>query len=221
MEQRPLLVPDDNIWVSAAAIDHVWSLSGAAVLEPWRRRVRGELPVEPRFRPGPTPSELYLWEALSGGSMGWCREYSTGRYRLDFYLPSHKLAVEVDGGSHDGPVRRAADDQRDLWHLERWGIATARYSVDEVMHDRAGVLADIDRRIAALSVSPVVEPQHVLAESGELPVEVAETESESLDVANERVEVEISSYVGVACATVLPVFEQRGPWSRLLNKVAR
>jgi very-short-patch-repair endonuclease len=221
MEQRLRRVPDDNFVMSAPAIDHLWSLSGAAVLEPWRRRVRGELPIEPRYRPGPTTSELSLWDALSDRDQGWRREYATGRYRLDFYLPSHKLAVEVDGSSHDGPVRRAADNQRDLWHLERFGIATARYSVDEVMRDRAGVLADIDGRIAALSMSSAVDGEHVMAESGELPVPVAETEVEVLAVANARVEAEISSYMGVACATILPVFEPRGPWTRLLNTLAR
>jgi very-short-patch-repair endonuclease len=221
MEQRPSCLPDDNLRMSAAAIEHVWSLSGAAVLEPWRRRALGEFPVEPRFRPGPTASELHLWEALSDRNEGWCREYATGQYRLDFYLPSHKLAVEIDGSSHDGPIRRAADDQGDLWHLERFGIATARYSVDEVMHDRDGVLADIDQRIAAMSRSSAVASEQVLAASGELPVAVAEPASELLVVANERVEAEIISFVGVACRTILPVFEQRGAWTRMLKSVAR
>lgn len=204
-----------------AAIEHAWSLSGAVVLEPWRRRARGEAFVEPRFRAGPTPSELSLWSALSARHEGWCREYSTGRYRLDFYLPSYRLAIEVDGSSHDGPVRRAADDQRDLWHLERLGIQTARYTVDQVMRDRAGVLADIDRRMAFLSKSSEVEPQNILAQSGEVPVAVAEAESEMISVANNRVEAEINGYGGVACATILPDFEPRGPLTRWLKRVAR
>ena len=207
--------------MSVAAIEHAWSLSGAVVLEPWRRRARGEAFVEPRFRAGPTPSELSLWSALSARHEGWCREYSTGRYRLDFYLPSYRLALEVDGSSHDGPVRKAADDQRDLWHLEQLGIQTARYSVDEVMQDRAGVLADIDRRMAALSRSSQVETEHILAQSGELPVAVVEAESEIIAVANDRLEAEINGYIGVACATILPLFEPRGPLTRFLNRVAR
>jgi very-short-patch-repair endonuclease len=220
MEQQPSTVPGDNNSMTVAS-DYTWSLSAAAVLEPWRRRARGEFPIEPRLRPGPTDSELVLWAALRERREGWCREYATGRYRLDFYLPKYKLAIEVDGSSHDGPVRKAADDQRDAWHQARLGIVTVRYNAAEVMRDCQGVIADVERRLAALTVTTSGEAQSPTSDSLELPVVVAEAEFESLARANENAEGEITGFVAQASITILPIFEQRSTFARLLSMIGR
>ena len=96
---------------------------------------------------------------------------------------------------------------------------TVRYTVNEVMADVTSVLADIDRRVSAMSANSPVEGEQLLAASGEVPVPVAEAEVEPLSVATERAEAEISSFMRVACATILPVFEQRGRWTRLVRSV--
>lgn len=43
---------------------------------------------------------------------------------VDFYLPAHKLAVEIDGSSHDD--KGAYDSGRDRWLAGKHGIRTMR-----------------------------------------------------------------------------------------------
>jgi very-short-patch-repair endonuclease len=65
------------------------------------------------MRREPTASEAILWERLRRGTLGvrFRRQHPLGDVILDFYAPSVRLAVEVDGSSHD--VER--DARRDAW----------------------------------------------------------------------------------------------------------
>ncbi len=85
---------------------------------------------------------------------GWQREYVTGPFRLDFYCPLARLAVEVDGGSHLGREARERDDLRDEWHKAR-KITTMRVSADHVERDLAGVLEEIRQRLRVQTGQPV------------------------------------------------------------------
>jgi very-short-patch-repair endonuclease len=192
-----------------------WSLSGAALLEPWRKRARGEaLPIQ-RTSPGETASERALWQALEAWDRGWVQEYATAKYRLDFFLPSHRLAVEVDGSSHHGLLKMQQDEARDAWHLER-GIVTFRVSADEVLADLEGVLSLVVERMRFLEEAPA--PADVLMLRPVLDeVAVADVESHGMDRANEELEAEIEGYTGVACLTVLPALESKG-WARFLSR---
>lgn len=74
-------------------------LTGHPDLDPWRIRHRLDLAGELRPPPqkgqqGPTLSERLLWAALEPEPEGWYREYVTGPYRVDFYCPLARLAVE-------------------------------------------------------------------------------------------------------------------------------
>jgi very-short-patch-repair endonuclease len=93
-----------------------------------------------------TTSEARLWRALRTRYPGWVREYSTGRYRLDFYCPAARFAVEVDGSSHAGHVPTARDFERDKWHQDQ-GITTLRFTVGQVMRQRRTVLWTIDHAL--------------------------------------------------------------------------
>jgi very-short-patch-repair endonuclease len=205
--------------VSVAVTPAPWSFSAAAVLEPWKRRALGELPTEARWTVGPTPSEQKLWAALEAWNIGWCREYATGPYRLDFYLPSCQLAVEVDGSSHGGPVRKRQDDARDAWHLAR-GIRTLRVTAAEVMSDVRGVLQIIDTRMAEplQAAEAVAFAQAPASPSGETPVAPAAVVAMDLTSAGEAADKEIESYAGVACATILPGMTSSGRWSRFTSR---
>ena len=205
----------ESTWVTIAPAP-TWSFSGAALLEPWRRRARGEFPLQPRVLPGETPSERCLWDALDALGAGWRREFSTGKYRLDFYLPSHRLAVGVDGGSHFGPVRAAADASRDAWHLDR-GIRTLRVSDREVMADVAGVVELIRGALTVRLPELPAPADERLSPSGEEWVEPRPVEVEQLSGANARVDSEIEAYAAVACVTVLPVLQSRR-WGRLFGR---
>lgn len=90
----------------------------------------------------PTAGERAMWSLLRFQAPGWTREYATGRYRLDFYCPAARLAVEVDGITHHGRQAQDRDRARDAWHADR-GILTLRFSGLDVMRNRASVAAQI------------------------------------------------------------------------------
>jgi very-short-patch-repair endonuclease len=74
----------------------------------------------------PTPSEEALWRALRGGALGVAFKRQVvlgGRYIVDFFAPSVRLVVEVDGGVHRDS--RAADRRRSGW-LQRHGYRVVR-----------------------------------------------------------------------------------------------
>jgi len=52
------------------------------------------------------------------------RQYSVGRYILDFYCPETMLCVELDGGQH---VANVEYDQRRTKFLAGLGIKVVRY----------------------------------------------------------------------------------------------
>jgi ATP-dependent DNA helicase RecQ len=90
-----------------------------------------------------SPPEAILWTRLKGrGLRGlkFRRQHPIEPYTLDFYCPEVRLAVEIDGASHDG--RAAQDARRDAWLLER-GITTLRLQARDVRDDLDAVLARI------------------------------------------------------------------------------
>jgi len=176
--------------VHAAARVEQWvglpPLTRSAVLDPWRVRHRldllGQLETEPPH--GPTRSEMMLWEALDADGQGWLREHVTGPYRLDFYLPSVRLAVEVDGASHRGRVRFEKDALRDAWHAGR-GITTRRFSADEVERDLPWVLDEVRRQVTTLAAPSPAGPNRD-------------------DMQQEQVDRPVPAQRAAACTTVLP-----------------
>jgi very-short-patch-repair endonuclease len=54
------------------------------------------------LRNEPTRAEYLLWQALKGSALGYKfrRQHGIGKYVVDFYCPSKRLVVEVDGDTH-------------------------------------------------------------------------------------------------------------------------
>lgn len=58
-------------------------------------------------------------------------------YRIaDFYLPDHRLIVEIDGGYHATPEQRAADQKTDTLFLKERGIRKLRLSNELLLSGR-------------------------------------------------------------------------------------
>jgi very-short-patch-repair endonuclease len=97
-----------------------------------RHRRRHELEqYAARNRAQLTGSEAQLWEALRGERLGirFRRQVVLlDRYIVDFYAPSLRLVVEVDGGYHR--LRTTADARRDR-ELRRAGYTVVRLRVPE------------------------------------------------------------------------------------------
>ena len=81
-----------------------------------------------------TFAERVLWQSLRGSQlMGvkFRRQCSIDSFIVDFYAPRLRLAIEVDGISHEG---QTAQD-RDTWRqkiIENYGITFLRFSDVEV-----------------------------------------------------------------------------------------
>lgn len=102
-----------------------------------------------RLRAALTPPEARLWVALRGGRLGlrFRRQHPVGPYILDFYCPAAKLAVEVDGLSHNEPGRFAHDERRTAW-LAAKGVRVIRVQASAVRDELPFVLDWIAREAA-------------------------------------------------------------------------
>ncbi|MEA5472124.1 endonuclease domain-containing protein [Spirulina sp. 06S082] len=119
-------------------------------------RIRGTTPeielAARKLRDRLTPAEFYLWQALRNKQLGGLRfrcQHPVGRFILDFYCPSCKLAVEVDGGIHD---RQFEYDTARTEHLQQYGYRVIRFSNERVMNNIEAVLEEIYQ--AAIDLAP-------------------------------------------------------------------
>jgi very-short-patch-repair endonuclease len=75
------------------------------------------------------------------------RQHPVGPYILDFYCPSARLAIEIDGTAHDFGDRPQRDDARDAWLVAK-GIGTLRIPAADVMSNLEGTTRLILARCA-------------------------------------------------------------------------
>ena len=95
--------------------------------------------------------EIMLWQQLRKKPLGikFRRQHPIGSYILDFYCPSAKLGIEVDGMAHDMGSRPERDERRD-WALSQEGVETIRISAQEILQDAEDVADRILRYIRSL-----------------------------------------------------------------------
>jgi len=94
------------------------------------------------FRRRMTPPEARLWRFVRGHRLrgyGFRRQHPIGPFILDFYCPEARLAVEVDGATHDGPDQIERDRRRTAW-LGRRGVRVIRLRASSVRDEIDGVL---------------------------------------------------------------------------------
>ena len=61
-----------------------------------------------------------------------------GNFIVDFYCPSRKLVIEIDGESHLGEAAETYDEERTSV-LEGYGLQVVRFTNREVMYEFEGV----------------------------------------------------------------------------------
>jgi very-short-patch-repair endonuclease len=112
-----------------------------------------------RLRGNMTDAESRLWRALRRGQLNgyhFRRQHPVGPFTLDFYCPSLRLAIELDGGQH-AAQQKQADERRTRFLLEK-NIAVVRYWNNDVFGNFQGVLADlvtvIEKRVRDVTPSP-------------------------------------------------------------------
>jgi very-short-patch-repair endonuclease len=88
-----------------------------------------------RLRRALSPPESRLWVRLrqrAPGSPIFRRQHPIGPYVLDFFCAKARLAIEIDGMSHDICDRPLRDIRRDEW-LQAWGVTVMRIAAGDVM----------------------------------------------------------------------------------------
>jgi len=114
-------------------------------------RVHNVQPLKPRrkeLRATMTPAEIRLWQALKHSQLNplkFRRQHSIGPFVADFYCPSAKLVIELDGSVHDSETAQQQDEERTAY-LVNLGLRVVRFENQDVMENLEGVLAEIRRR---------------------------------------------------------------------------
>jgi very-short-patch-repair endonuclease len=76
-----------------------------------------------------TPAEATLWKYLQGSKLEgrkFRRQHSVGNYILDFYCPTERLGIELDGEVHNSDQAMAYDHERKLF-LKAFDIKVLRF----------------------------------------------------------------------------------------------
>ena len=87
------------------------------------------------LRKNMTPAEKRLWyEYLRTFNFKFLRQRPIDYFIVDFYCPSLKLVIEVDGDSHFTDEGKEYDQERSL-RLEGYGLRIVRFTNQQVLHD--------------------------------------------------------------------------------------
>ena len=94
-----------------------------------------------------TAEERHLWyDFLKKLPIPVKRQKNIENYILDFYIPSAKLAIEIDGRQHKLAENREDDRIRDEF-LNSLGITVVRYTNDDIRDRFQAVAKDILNRL--------------------------------------------------------------------------
>jgi len=102
-------------------------------------------PIRKELRNNATEAEQRLWQYLKGSQLDgrkFRRQHSIGLFVLDFYCPSERLAIEVDGEVHHQPDVKQHDKDRQQ-AIETLDIRILRFQNADVLLNINHVLTTI------------------------------------------------------------------------------
>jgi len=100
-----------------------------------------------KLRKSLTPAEAKLWTLLKSSQFEkrkFRRQHSVGPYVLDFYCPSERLCIELDGALHFTDVGSEYDEAR-TEYLQELDIRVMRFENKDIFDNTEGVLEVIRR----------------------------------------------------------------------------
>ena len=130
------------------------------------RRIDSNLPnIRPlkarrrELRNQPTVAEAVLWKHLRKQALGkkFRRQYSIGRYVVDFYCVQSRLAIELDGAPHYSLLRQEYEAQRTAL-LESHGVRILRFENRIVFENLEAVLETIREGLARTDSEAISPP---------------------------------------------------------------
>lgn len=102
-------------------------------------------------RHNPTPAERKMGYEVLGNKefdgLKFTRQKPIGRFVVDFYCSELRLAIEIDGDSHDR--KREYDEQR-TGYLTDFRITVVRYTNIDVLHNMNGVYLNLKEKVEML-----------------------------------------------------------------------
>jgi very-short-patch-repair endonuclease len=101
------------------------------------------------LRKNMTKAEVLLWLELKNRKIlgqRFLRQYGVLSYVVDNYCPKVKLAVEVDGATHQSEEEIEYDKIRQE-KLEQYGITFLRFTNAEVYDDRYNIVEKIKMKV--------------------------------------------------------------------------
>ncbi len=110
-------------------------LNNLPYLKTFRKKLRNNL----------TPAEAKFWTLVQNSKLEgrkFRRQHSVGNYILDFYCPSEKLAIELDGEVHFNETAQLKDAERTMF-LNYYGIKVLRFENKLVFEQTEQVLDEI------------------------------------------------------------------------------
>ena len=103
------------------------------------------------LRKNQTTAEKKLWyQYLNKSEYRFIRQRPIGNYIADFYSPSLKLVIEVDGDSHFTEEAKGYDAERTAY-LEGLGIKVIRITNDDVLNNFNSACLIIEAAIPPLA----------------------------------------------------------------------
>ena len=100
-----------------------------------------------------TPTERMLWKRLRGKQLDGYRfrqQHGFGPYVLDFYCPSLRLCIELDGEVHNKDDVRQKDEERTEFLIKN-KIHILRFRNEEVEHHIENVLERIREFVLSIN----------------------------------------------------------------------
>ena len=102
------------------------------------------------LRNNSTTAESFLWKYLQQKKLQgkkFRRQHSITNYIVDFYCPSEKLIIELDGEIHNNISQQNYDFERTK-KLEALGFKVIRYENKQVFENLEQVLEDINTHLS-------------------------------------------------------------------------
>ena len=99
------------------------------------------------LRNNATAAEATLWKYLKNSQAGgfkFRRQHGLGVYIMDFYCPTLRLAIELDGAVHEAPMAEARDEIRTRF-LNEQGITVMRFKNEVVWRNPEVIVEEIVR----------------------------------------------------------------------------
>jgi very-short-patch-repair endonuclease len=103
------------------------------------------------LRNNSTPEEILLWLKLKNSQLGFKfrRQHSIGGYIVDFYCPSKKLVIEIDGSQHFTKDGKEYDEIRSNY-FKGLNIKVIRFTNLEIATETQGVVGKIKSEFITL-----------------------------------------------------------------------